>query len=110
MIKGGLLALLPRFSIGVFNEGGGLLFRFHFYEQPGNHRIKDISFISLNNFNLITEFLCNHRIKHVARSGSPSGDEVPAPGDYRTGCPEGWDHVGGVVDIRHTCGLAIRGS
>jgi len=57
MIKGGLLALLPRFSIGVFNEGGGLLFRFHFYEQPGNHRIKDISFISLNNINLITEFL-----------------------------------------------------
>jgi hypothetical protein len=49
--------LLTRFSIGVFNEGGGLLFRFHFYEQPGNHRIKDISFISLNNFNLITEFL-----------------------------------------------------
>ena len=26
---------------------------------------------------------------HVARSGSSSGDEVPALGDYRTGCPEG---------------------
>src|SRR3954469_5098927 len=26
---------------------------------------------------------------HVARSGSSFGDEVPAPGDYRTGCPEG---------------------
>ena len=26
---------------------------------------------------------------HVARSGKSSGDEIPAPGDYRTGCPEG---------------------
>ena len=26
---------------------------------------------------------------HVARSGNSSGDEVPAPGDYRIGCPEG---------------------
>src|SRR3954464_11024012 len=31
MIKGGLLALLTRFSLGVFNEGGCLRFRFHFY-------------------------------------------------------------------------------
>ena len=31
MINGGLLALLTRFGIGVFNEGGSLLFRFHFY-------------------------------------------------------------------------------
>src|SRR3954471_613151 len=26
---------------------------------------------------------------HVARSGNSSGDELPDPGDYRTGCPEG---------------------
>ena len=26
---------------------------------------------------------------HVAPSGNSSGDELPAPGDYRTGCPEG---------------------
>src|SRR3954469_10577269 len=26
---------------------------------------------------------------HVARSGNSSGDERPAPGDYRTRCPEG---------------------
>ena len=26
---------------------------------------------------------------HVARSGNSSGDELSAPGDYRTGCPEG---------------------
>src|SRR4051812_46513861 len=26
---------------------------------------------------------------HIARSGNPSGDGIPAPGDYRTGCPEG---------------------
>ena len=26
---------------------------------------------------------------HVARSGNSPGDEIPAPGDYRTGCPEG---------------------
>src|SRR3954470_19343708 len=26
---------------------------------------------------------------HDARSGKSSGDEVPATGDYRTGCPEG---------------------
>ena len=26
---------------------------------------------------------------HVARSGNSSADELPAPGDYRTGCPEG---------------------
>ena len=26
---------------------------------------------------------------HVARSGKSSGDELPAPGDYRTGIPEG---------------------
>ena len=30
-------------------------------------------------------------------------------GDYRTGCPEGGDHAGGVVDIRNTCGLCIWG-
>ena len=36
-----------------------------------------------------------------------SEDELPAPGDYRTGCPEGGNHAGGVVDIRHTCGLCI---
>src|SRR3954467_1892808 len=26
---------------------------------------------------------------HVARNGNSSGDELPAPGDYRTVCPEG---------------------
>ena len=26
---------------------------------------------------------------HVSRSGNLSGDELPAPGDYRTGCPKG---------------------
>ena len=26
---------------------------------------------------------------HVARSGNSSGDGLQAPGDYRTGCPEG---------------------
>src|SRR3954470_24033673 len=32
-------------------------------------------------------------------------------GDHRTGCPEGGkDQAGGVVDIRHTCGLCTRGS
>src|SRR3954471_9929471 len=25
----------------------------------------------------------------IARSANSSGDELPAPGDYRTGCPEG---------------------
>ena len=25
----------------------------------------------------------------VAQSGNSSGDELPVPGDYRTGCPEG---------------------
>src|SRR4051812_44609963 len=41
MIKeGGLLALLTRFGNGVFNEGGGLLFRLHFYpDKHGKHRI-----------------------------------------------------------------------
>ena len=32
-------------------------------------------------------------------------------GDYWTGCPEGGkDQAGGFVDIRHICGLCIRGS
>src|SRR3954471_1512800 len=40
MIKGGLLALLTRFDNGVFNEGGGLRFRLHFYpDKHGKHRI-----------------------------------------------------------------------
>src|SRR3954471_17448733 len=26
---------------------------------------------------------------YQARSGNSSGDKLPAPGDYRTGCPEG---------------------
>ena len=33
MIKGGLLALLTRFSIWFFNKGGSLLFWFNFYRQ-----------------------------------------------------------------------------
>ena len=28
-------------------------------------------------------------VMHVARSGKSSGDELPAPVDYRTGIPEG---------------------
>src|SRR3954469_1466183 len=37
---GGLIALLTRFTNGVFNEGGGLLFRLHFYpDKHGKHRI-----------------------------------------------------------------------
>ena len=39
---------------------------------------------------------------HVARSGNSFADELPAPGDYRTGCPEGGNHAGGVLDIRQT--------
>src|SRR3954469_16861185 len=35
---GGLLALLTRFSIGVFNEGGGLWFRLHLYSTNNKHR------------------------------------------------------------------------
>ena len=56
---------------------------------------------------------------HDARSGNSFGDEVPAPGDYRTGCPEGegimpevsWTsdkHMGGVavlVELNLTYGL-----
>src|ERR1044072_3170383 len=30
---------------------------------------------------------------HIARSGNSFRDELPVPGDYRTGCPEG----GGIV-------------
>ena len=26
---------------------------------------------------------------HIAQSRNSSGNELPAPGDYRTGCPEG---------------------
>src|ERR1041385_6753928 len=33
MINGGLLALLTRFKHSVFNEGGGLWFRLHFYSS-----------------------------------------------------------------------------
>ena len=35
--------------------------------------------------------LCS--VMHVARSGKSSGNELPAPGDYRTGIPEGECHV-----------------
>src|ERR1043165_5156702 len=31
----------------------------------------------------------NVGMMHVARSGNSSGDELPVPGDYRIGCPEG---------------------
>src|SRR3954467_12347257 len=31
----------------------------------------------------------NVGMMHVARSGNSSGDELPVPSDYRTGCPEG---------------------
>src|SRR4051812_10431917 len=36
IINGGLLALLTRFSFRVFNEGGSLLFWFHFYSTNNN--------------------------------------------------------------------------
>ena len=46
--------------------------------------------------------LCS--VMHVARSGKSSGDELSAPGDYRTGIPEGECHVfgmlRGVVDMQ----------
>ena len=62
---------------------------------------------------------------HVARSGKSSEDEIPAPGDYRTGCPEGggimpevlWTsdtRVGGVSELvdlfRTTFGFGINSS
>src|ERR1041384_4855520 len=37
----------------------------------------------------------------VARSGNSSGDELPAPGDYRTGCPEG---EGNMPEVSWTSG------
>src|SRR4051812_3387407 len=38
MIKGELLALLTRFSLGFFNDGGSLLFRFHLYSTKADSR------------------------------------------------------------------------
>ena len=35
---------------------------------------------------------------HVARSGNSSGDELPAPGDYRIGVPEGEGLVCGMLE------------
>src|SRR3954464_12029021 len=40
MINGGLLALLTRFSHGVFNEGGSLLLRFHLYSTNNKQSSK----------------------------------------------------------------------
>ena len=40
MIKGGLIALLTRFDNGIFNEGGGLWFRLHFYRENKQSRDK----------------------------------------------------------------------
>src|SRR3954462_9730875 len=46
---------------------------------------------------------------HVARSGNSSGDELPAPGDYRTGCPEGGDIMPEVSWTSETCVGGVSG-
>src|SRR3954471_5889901 len=43
---------------------------------------------------------------HVARSGNSSGDVIPAPGDYRTGCPEG---EGFMPEVSWTSGKRMKG-
>ena len=46
---------------------------------------------------------------HSARSGDLSGDEIPAPGDYRTGCPEGRGYHAGVSwsSDKHMDGVSV---
>src|ERR1041385_8054051 len=46
---------------------------------------------------------------HVARSGNSSGDELPAPGDYRTGCSEGEGFMPEVswTSDKHKGGVAV---
>src|SRR3954464_14166460 len=46
---------------------------------------------------------------HVARSGNSSGDELPAPGDYRTGCPEGGNVMPEVSWTSDTCVGGVSG-
>src|ERR1041385_2934762 len=46
---------------------------------------------------------------HVARSGNSSGDERPAPGDYRTRCPEGGDIMPEVSWTSDTCVGSVSG-
>ena len=42
---------------------------------------------------------------HVAQSGNSSEDELPVPGDYRTGCPEG----GNMSEVSWTSDTCERG-
>ena len=46
---------------------------------------------------------------YIARSGNSSGDELPAPGDYRTGCPEGEGFMPEVswVPDKHKGGVSV---
>ena len=44
----------------------------------------------------LTVLVCS--VMHVARSGKSSGDELPAPGDYRTCILEGECHVFGMLE------------
>src|SRR3954449_5741929 len=46
---------------------------------------------------------------HVARSGNSSGDELPAPGDYRTGCPKGGNVMPEVLWTSDTCVGGVSG-
>src|SRR3954468_19496419 len=46
---------------------------------------------------------------HVARSGNSPGDELPAPGDYRTGCPEGGNVMSEVSWTSDTCVGGVSG-
>src|SRR4051812_16899854 len=46
---------------------------------------------------------------HVARSGNSFGDELPAPGDYRTGCPEGGNVMPEVSWTSDTCVGGVSG-
>src|SRR4051812_50022218 len=46
---------------------------------------------------------------HVAQSGNSSGDELPAPGNYRTGCPEGGNVMPEVSWTSDTCVGGVSG-
>src|ERR1041385_8685850 len=45
----------------------------------------------------------------VARSGNSSGDELPAPGEYRTRCSEGGDIMPEVSWTSDTCVGGVSG-
>ena len=46
---------------------------------------------------------------HFARSGNSSGDELPGPGNYRKGCPEGEGTIPGVSrsSDKHMDGVSV---